>query len=276
MRIIAYYQTFNGLEDILVKNSPITHIHLSSIHFGKDPNTEDPYIHLNNLSPYHSNFNKVWNQLKQATKLGIKVKLMIGGAGGGYSTLFSNFDLYYGFLKKLLIDKQCISGIDLDIEEEVDLENVKKLMRQIKLDFGTRLSISMAPVQSSLQTDDPGLGGFIYKELLQSPEGSLIDYFNGQFYSDYSLNAYESVIKNGYRSDMVVMGNLASSFPSCDSEIKKIIDKYGNKFGGVFIWEYCFAPPNPGQWSRLMHSLLHPTENNNNDEKKNSAFCLLS
>ena len=44
----------------------------------------------------------------------------------------------------------------------------------------------MAPVQSSLEEDAPGMGGFIYKDLWLSPEGSLIDYFNGQFYGDFS------------------------------------------------------------------------------------------
>ena len=31
-KVIYYYQTFNGLDKILIKESCVTHIHLSSIH----------------------------------------------------------------------------------------------------------------------------------------------------------------------------------------------------------------------------------------------------
>ena len=36
-KIVAYYQTLNGLDEILIPNTPITNIHLASIHFGIDP-----------------------------------------------------------------------------------------------------------------------------------------------------------------------------------------------------------------------------------------------
>jgi hypothetical protein len=37
-RIIYYYQTFTDLSPILKPDTPVTHIHLSSIHFGLDNN----------------------------------------------------------------------------------------------------------------------------------------------------------------------------------------------------------------------------------------------
>jgi len=263
-RIIVYYQTLNGLDAILTPNPMITHIHLASIHFGADPQTNEPYIHLNNKSPYDESFATVWEQLTQAVRLGIEVKLMIGGAGGGYSTLFSDFNLYYGFLKELLHNKPQISGVDLDIEEGVSLNNVQILIKQLKEDFGDELTISMAPVQSSLEQDQSGMGGFIYKDLLNSPEGKFIDYFNGQFYSDYSCAAYERVVNNGYNSEMVVMGAIDGEFNF--DEISKTVTKYGDKFGGVFVWEYCFAKPDPKQWSESMYHLLH---NKSTDELGN-------
>ena len=107
---------------------------------------------------------------------------MLGGAGGAYSDLFSNFEVYYGMLKTLINTKSFICGIDLDIEEPVSLDNVKMLIQRIKKDFGPNFLISMAPIQSSLQQDYPGMGGFIYKDLYSSEVGKLIDYFNGQFY----------------------------------------------------------------------------------------------
>ena len=133
-RIIYYYQTFCGLDKILVKNTPVTHIHLSSVHFGLDDNLQQ-YIHLNNDSPYDSKFDSVWRDIEKADKLGIKIILMIGGAGGGYSSLFSNFDIYYDLLYRLIKDKPFIKGIDLDIEETVKIENVQMLINKIVKDF---------------------------------------------------------------------------------------------------------------------------------------------
>ena len=252
MRIIFYYQTFIPLTPILIPKSPVTHIHVASIHFGYDSNRK-PYIHLNDNLPYDTMFNNVWRELKQATKLGIKVNLLIGGAGGAFQSLFSNFELFYPFLYDLLKNKSFISGVNLDIEEECSLDNVKLLIRRLKEDFQNNLSISMAPIQSSLETDEPGMGGFVYKDLLQSPEGKLVDYFNVQFYSDFSFKAYENVIANGYLPEMVVMGALAGE--TNDNEVSKTAQKYKSNFGGVNVWEYYQAKPTPLEWAKNMHSI---------------------
>ena len=45
-KIIYYYQTFSGLT--MDKLQGITHIHLASVHFGKN-SAEGEYIHLNEL-----------------------------------------------------------------------------------------------------------------------------------------------------------------------------------------------------------------------------------
>ena len=248
-RIIVYYQTFNGIEEILdrPKNNNITHIHLSSIHFGKDDEDKNNigYIHLNNNSPYDKIFDSVWEDMGKANELGIKIIMMIGGAGGAYTELFQDFEYYYGLLYKLIKNKPIIKGVDLDIEETVDLKNVKKLINRIRNDFGKDFIISMAPIQSSLEYDSKGMGGFIYKDLLNSPEGDLIDYFNGQFYSDYSLYAYDKVVNNKYKPENIVMGMLGNTKDIMDSNFKQVSDiykKYGDKFGGVFLWEYYLYP----------------------------------
>ena len=74
-------------------------------------------------------------------------------------------------------------------------------MRQIKKDFGQDFLITMAPIQSSLQEDNPGMGGFVYKDLYNSDEGKMIEYFNGQFYFNYSEESYTEAINNGYPSE---------------------------------------------------------------------------
>ena len=103
-RIIYYYQTFVGLKDILTPDTKVTHLHLSSIHFGLD-NNNNPYIHLNNNLPNSKVFDSVWSELETAKQLGIKVILMVGGAGGAFQDLFSNFETYYSLLKELVLEK---------------------------------------------------------------------------------------------------------------------------------------------------------------------------
>ena len=251
-RIIFYYQTFSTLKPILFPNTPVTHIHLSAIHFGTDNNLQ-PYIHLNDDSPYSEKFNEMWEEIETASKMGIKIVLMIGGAGTAYQDLFSNFLIFYNMLYRLLKNKSFISGIDLDIEEAVPLEKIEMLISQIKKDFPQEdFIISTAPIQSSLESDVPGMGGFVYKKLLNSDVGKYITYFNGQFYSDYSKDAYDEVIKNGYSPQKVVMGMLSGE--NYQEEVKKVYGEYGEKFGGVFVWEYFNS--DPMVWLNTMGKIL--------------------
>ena len=60
-KIIYYYQTFSDLTPILIENPIVTHIHISSIHFGIDNKTKQPYIHLNDNEPNDPKFNKLWH-----------------------------------------------------------------------------------------------------------------------------------------------------------------------------------------------------------------------
>jgi len=251
-RIIYYYQTFNGLKSILTKDTKVTHIHLASIHFGTDENN-NPYVHLNNNNPNDKIFDSVWEDIKKSKQLGIKIILMIGGAGGAFQDLFSNFDTYYSLLKELLLEKKdLIDGVDLDIEEQVSLENVERLILQIKKDFGTSFMITLAPVQSSIEHDDQGMGGFVYKDLYNKL-GNLIEYFNVQCYYDYSLNSYKQMIKNGYPEEKIVMGSISSqNFNSNLEVLKEIVQNYNN-FGGVFNWEYYDSPNN---WSNIVYKVL--------------------
>tara|TARA_B100000787_G_scaffold170100_1_gene163995 strand:- start:3071 stop:3901 length:831 start_codon:yes stop_codon:yes gene_type:complete len=258
-KIIFYYQTFNSLQPILYNNTPVTHIHLSSIHFGLDENNQ-PYIHLNNYSPYNKKFDTMWEEIEQAQKIGIKIVLMVGGAGSAYEALFSNFNIFYNQLYNLIKNKPFITGIDLDIEETVSLDNIKMLISQIKKDFpSNNFSISTAPIQSSIQNDTPGMGGFIYKDLITCEVGKYINYINGQFYSDYSLDSYDQVIKNGYESNKIIMGMLSGQ--DFEEELVKVVNKYGDQFGGVFVWEYFNS--NPTKWVNSIKKIFYRDINAN-------------
>ena len=196
--------------------------------------------------------------MKQAQDLNIKIILMVGGAGGAYTTLFSDFDIYYTMLKELIINKN-IEGIELDIEEIIELENIIMLINKIKTDFGSDFIISMAPIQSSLEYDTPGMGGFIYKELYNNV-GDKIDYFNVQFYFDYSVNSYEKIIENNYPVNKIVMGSISyQDFNNIISVLKTLSKKYCD-FGGAYNWEYFDSPPNtynPGLWSYYINNAIN-------------------
>ena len=255
-KIIYYYQTFCGLDDILNKTNVVTHIHLSSIHFGI--NNNEKYIHLNDNNPNSEIYDDLWKQIKIAQELNIKIVLMVGGAGGAYNQLFGDFDTYYSMLKKLIIDKN-LDGVDLDIEENVNINNVIMLINKLKSDFNEDFIISMAPIQSSLEYDNEGMGGFVYKELYNKV-GDKIDYFNVQFYFDYSLDAYEKILSNNYPIEKIIMGSISSlDFENVKNVLKSIKSKYDN-FAGVYNWEYFDSPPNkllPGLWSFYINSIIN-------------------
>ena len=252
-KIIYYYQTFTGLKNILHPNPTVTHIHLSSIHFGNSDNNY--YIHLNDNNPDNKIFDELWKELTLAHSYGIKIVLMIGGAGGAYIDLFNNFDIYYKLLCDMLNKYSIINGIDFDVEESIGLKNIEMLINKMKNDYN-HFTFSMAPIQSSLMRDINGMGGFVYKDLYNSNVGQYIDYYNTQFYYDYSKDCYDTIIKNEYNSKKIVMGMISSqNIDENYNIIKLLFKKYKNDFGGVFFWEYCQAPIN---WDTTIHELFYP------------------
>ena len=259
-KIVYYYQTLIGLDNLLKTNcKTVTHINVSSIHFGKNSDNSN-YIHLNNNNPDDSLFDRLWDQCKEASN-NCKIYLMVGGAGSAYETLFSDFENYYKLLYNLLKSKPFISGIDLDIEENVKLEDIKMLINRLKKDFNN-IEISMAPLDSSLAEDVNGMGGFIYKDLFNSEEGKLINHFNVQSYYNYSVDMFDKIVDNGYPSDKIVYGMISSQdINEIINVVELLYKKYGKKFGGVFNWEYFDSPPSapnkPEVWSEIMYHILN-------------------
>jgi chitinase len=264
INIIYYYQTLIGLQNILNNPDKIypTHIILSSFHFGKDENNL-PYIHLNDYKPTDKRYDDLWGELRNATNLGIKIMIMLGGAGGAYQEMFSNYKFYYGLIKNFLKNNNFIVGIDLDVEEYVDVSDIRNLIKDIDNDFGKDFIITMAPVDAALTNNFPGLGGFVYSDLIKTNEGKRINWFNGQFYYNYTEDEYSEAMKNGFTPDKVVLGMVYYQFNSITfnlalKEIKKIKNKYNN-FCGVFVWEYIHAPSlddKPENWCVDIHNYL--------------------
>jgi len=258
MKTIYYYQTFVGLHKLLDHIQDIDVIIVSSLHCDKDKHNQ-PKIYLNDNLPDDPLFDTMWMETKQVSYSGALVMLMIGGAGGAYTELFHDFDTYYPLLRDLLNKKTHLLGVDLDIEEFVSLENIKRLIVELKKDFGTDFVITMAPVSESMVTDTPGMGGFSYKELVSSKEGQLIDRFHVQCYESFSFEAYHQIIENGYSPEKIVMGMMSGQFDKTNFqdaliEVKKCLQTYPT-MGGVYDWEYVDAPPDENDcsfWAKLM------------------------
>lgn len=258
MKTCYYYQTFCGLKNLLNKQSDLADIIIiSSIHFGID-NQNNPYIHLNDNIPENSQFDTMWKETEELSSK-CKIMLMIGGAGDAYNVLFKNFNIFYPLLEKLIKSKKWITGIDLDIEESVNISNIKMLILKIKESFGKEFQISMAPVCYSLINDEKGMGNFVYKELYNSEEGKQIDWFNVQSYGgSFNFSTFDKIVKNGYPESKINLGMMSGdftkdTFSNAINEIKKIKSKYPD-FYGVFDWEYLDAPPNTDQsdWCKLI------------------------
>ena len=72
----------------------------------------------------------------------------------------------------------------------------------------------------------------------------MIDYFNVQTYGEYSIEAYDNIIKNGYPSNKIVFGMLSSQYNkdtfieamSIISSIKKNIPNFEEYlFGNILM-----------------------------------------
>jgi hypothetical protein len=257
MKTIYYYQTFVGLHKLFSHIQDIDVITISSVHFGIDKNGHKN-IYINDNLPTDSIFNTLWTETEECYNQGVTIMLMIGGAGGAYQQLFSDFKTYYPLLKQLLTQKTFIGGINLDIEEMVDINNLKMLIRLLKDDF-PYFKISMAPIAESMISDSSGMGGFSYKDLYNSYEEQFIDWYNVQCYDSFSFETYDKIIKNGYPADKIVMGHESGqftkdTFKNALDEVSTCLQTYPTMCG-VYDWEYLNAPPDkndPSQWAHKM------------------------
>ncbi|HEX3643150.1 MAG TPA: glycosyl hydrolase family 18 protein [Ktedonobacteraceae bacterium] len=276
-RVIYYYQTLTDLSPVIKSLNPVTKkpyptdINLGAFHLG--PQSDGTLLHLNDHPPNDPVYNTPWKQLAKLQSLGVKLHMMLGGAGCcSFKSLFSNWKKLYPVLKQTLRNYH-FNGVDLDIEESVALSNAQRLIDQLSSDFGSRFLITLAPVASDLMGGG-GLSGFNYKDLYQA-DGSKIAWFNTQFYNGFgslaSTSDYNSAISNGFPPDKVVAGMLGNSHDGrgyvemnqIAKTVKLLARKYTN-FGGVFSWEYFDTMPggtaNPQLWSQLMIQTMDLTQ----------------
>lgn len=259
-KTIYYYQTFIGLEKLIQKIDSIDVIIVSAIHFGFDNN--GPYIHLNDNDPNSNIFCNMWNDLQILHNNNVKIMFMLGGGGGAYTELFNNYDIFYPKLIYLLkTHLNVITGIDIDIEETVEIKNAVLLIKNLKKDMGDTYDITMAPMSSELLYDEPGMAGFIYKDLYNII-GNDISFFHVQAYSDFNVSTVDNIIKNGYPPVKLIIGMVSEqfrdNFDKALTEIKNIKHKYTD-IAGIFNWEYFDSPPDPkdpSKWVVLVKKAL--------------------
>lgn len=277
LRVIYYYQTqyYNGvyvsLAPIWQRGNPaakkpyVTDLIVAAFHLGYDQNNQ-PYIHLNDNIPQDPMFDTMWQQVKTLQGKGVTVRMMLGGAAqGSYADLFSNWSVFYPILRTT-IRQYRLNGIDLDVEENVTLANIEKLINALSNDFGSKFVITLAPVATALE-GGANLSGFNYDDLYKSRAGAKIAYFDTQFYSGFgslgSTSDYDAVISHGYPPDKVVAGMIANPadgfgfvpINTVVQTVQQLVAQYPS-FGGVDAWEYFNAEPggivHPAKWAAVM------------------------
>ncbi|KAF2027113.1 Pkinase-domain-containing protein [Setomelanomma holmii] len=241
-RLIVYHQTFHNssgnyhsLLPLLTNNTGITHVIVAAIHLNDDPG----HITLNDHLPNDERFDQLWGEVSWLQGSGVKVLGMLGGAAkGSYQKLSGNdqsFEAYYAPIHALISARK-LNGLDLDIEEEVSLFTVTRLISRLRADFGPDFLITLAPVATALIPDPnipahlrpprpmlasgpspnplhptlPHLSGFSYPELECSVYGREVAWYNTQFYCGWgdasTTQWYDTIIAAGWKPEKVVMG----------------------------------------------------------------------
>ncbi|KAH0497987.1 hypothetical protein TgHK011_005268 [Trichoderma gracile] len=276
-RIITYYQTHHDpagkhislLPLITQPGISLTHVILAAIHLNDDPH----HITLNDHPPHHPRFDPLWAELRILQASGVKVLAMLGGAAkGSYARLDASdeqFERYYCPLRDMI--RACgLDGLDLDVEEEMSLGGVVKLIDRLRSDFGKDFLITLAPVAAALLDHRSNLSGFDY-EALEVMRGREIAWYNAQFYCGWGdMNnpiMYEMIIRKGWPIEKVVVGLVTnpangSGFVIWEflSAVLTLLRGRHERFGGVMGWEYFNSLPGgherPWEWARQMTSVL--------------------
>ncbi|KAK5160967.1 hypothetical protein LTS14_000761 [Recurvomyces mirabilis] len=240
---------------------------MAALHINDDPNG----MTLNDVNPNSTYWDPVWSNVTTLQAGGIKVLMMMGGAAAGsYPRLCGTAvpaiinEKYYGPLRDT-IKFHKLDGMDLDIEESVDITCALALLQRLDADFGSDFILTMAPVASALMPGGPGLSGFDYTKLdamatsPTRPNGKLVDWYNAQFYNgwgDASTQVnYDAIISTGgWSPERIVMGVLddkndgGSGFVPIKTLMSTIMQLRSNypMFGCAVGWEYWDAGVNDG------------------------------
>ncbi|TDZ68365.1 Chitinase 2 [Colletotrichum trifolii] len=280
-RVITYYQTHHTPEGKPISILPlvtqpgisVTHVILAAIHINDDPDN----LTLNDHRPDNPRFLTLWAELRVLQASGVKVLGMLGGAArGSYERLDGDeeqFERYYVPLREMM-RKHALDGIDLDVEEEMSLGGIIRLIDRIRTDFGKDFIITMAPVAMALLDPFKNLSGFDY-EALEVMRGKDIAWYNAQFYCGWGDCSnpvmYEMLLARGWPQEKIVIGLVTNPengsgwvpWEMLGSVLLTLRSRY-KQFGGVMGWEYFNSLPGgrekPWEWAKWMTTMLRSAE----------------
>ncbi len=272
-RTVVYYQTqySNGStgtyvspKPLIDRNTGVTDVLVAAIHLN-----ENKIVHLNDHPPAHSRYTQMWRDLAAMQARGVNVIGMVGGAAqGSFARLDTRFNEYYPLLRDMIRTYK-LNGVDLDVEERMSIAGVRRVIDQLKTDFGSSFIVTLSPVASAL-SGGGNLSGFNYDDLYRS-HGSKIAWFNGQFYNGWgsaaNTSGYDRIISRGViPANKVVMATLTNgangggyvNISKLRTTVRSLVGKYSN-FGGVAGWEYFNSLPGgtaaPWQWSEQVTAM---------------------
>lgn len=270
-RVILYHQTivadgqYVSMLPLLAKKTGVTHVVLAAIHINDDPEN----ITLNDHRPDHPRFDPLWAEVPLMKRGGVKVMGMLGGAAqGSFRRLDGDQAQFERFYAPLLamIRRYGLDGLDLDVEEEMSLQGIIRLIDRVKTDRGDNFIITLAPVAAAL-LGIGNLSGFDYREL-ERARASKIAWYNTQFYNGWGPaedpRMYAAIVAQGWSPRRIVYGLLTNPGNGSQgyvprekiSSVLAMLVQQFPTFGGVMGWEYFNALPGtrvkPWQWASEM------------------------
>lgn len=276
-RVILYHQTIrpDGGDYVsmlpLVENpTGVTHIIIAAFHLNADPG----HITLNDDPPVAALFDSLWAEVPLVKQHGVKVMGMLGGAApGSFRCLDGDQEKFERYYRPLLdvVRRHGLDGMDLDVEEEMSLPGIIRLIDRLKMDLGDAFIVTLAPVAAAL-LGIGNLSGFDYRRLEQE-RASKISWYNTQFYNGWGRaddpRMYAAIVAQGWSPHRVVYGLLTN--PSNGSQgyvppekigpvLALLVEQFPT-FGGVMGWEYFNSMPGqrekPWQWAAEMFLSMH-------------------
>lgn len=201
---------------------------------------------------------------------------MLGGAAKGTFARLDydggddeeRFESYYIPLRDM-INSYKFDGLDLDVEEDMSLKGIIRLIDRLKLDFGDAFFITLAPVARAMHGGEH-LSGFDY-EALEVLRGSSVEWYNVQFYNGWGSvgdGSYDGIVGRGWKQEKIVAGVLTHPenghgwvmWEEVRRAVMRLREVYP-RFGGVMGWEYFNAVAdgeegNPWEWGEGMMKVL--------------------
>ncbi|WEW56081.1 chitinase/phosphodiesterase/alkaline phosphatase [Emydomyces testavorans] len=264
------YMTGSTLVIDVRNNCGVSHIILAAIHINDEPG----HLTLNDHPPDDPRYVPLWAEMRLMQAMEIKVMGMLGGAAqGSYQKLdggSADFEAYYCPLRDM-IRAHNLDGLDLDVEEEMSLEGIIRLIDRLKSDFGEGFIITLAPVATALVHGLEHLSGFDYRAL-EAARGSKISWYNVQFYNGWGqmlhVSVYDTIMLQGWKPEKVVIGLLTNPangsrgyvpMETMSFVLASVLTKYPF-FGGISGWEYFNAMPGglarPWEWAASISMIL--------------------